>query len=133
MELTMCRKLRSKITSLEARIADVQSTAITARRIDFVPRAAATESTPEKLTRLIVDGERELEALREEFAIAAGELAAEIFQRVADVKTARILLLRYVDCLSFEDIIRATNFSRGHVFKLHRDGCRKFLGTSANC
>ena len=60
-------------------------------------------------------------------------MAAEIFQRVADVKTARILLLRYVDCLSFEDIIRATNFSRGHVFKLHRDGCRKFLGTSANC
>ena len=127
MELTRCRELRKQINALEAKLKLLRTTTTTPRRIDGMPHVPNAESMPERVTRLIVDGEQELEALREAFAVAAGDLAAEIFQRVSDMKAATVLILRYVNCLSFDEIADRTGYVRGHVYKLHRNGKTAFV------
>lgn len=126
MELTRCRELRKKITALEEKLKLLRATTTTARRVDGMPTAPNAESVPERVTRLIVDGERELETLREEFAFASGDLAAEIFQRVSDMKSAQVLFLRYVNCLAFDEIAARTGYARGYMFRLHRAGKAAF-------
>lgn len=132
MELTACRQLRQKITALEARIRQLRAVPIGTQTFNASGvRASATESMPEKLTRLIVDAERELRALRAEFDVTADELAAEIFLRVTDTKCAQVLMLRYVACRPFSEIAASVNYSAAHVFKLHREGVTAFAKAGA--
>ena len=132
MELTACRQLRQKITALEERLSQLRDVSIKTQTFDAAGvRTAAAESMPEKLTRLIVDGETELEKLRAEFALTADELASEIFSRVTDTKCAQVLMLRYVACRPFAEIADEVNYTLSHVFKLHRDGVSAFAKAGA--
>lgn len=132
MELTACRQLRQKINALEARIRQLRAVPIGTQTFNASGvRTSATESMPEKLTRLIVDAERELRALRAEFDVTADELAGEIFQRVTNTKAAQVLMLRYVACRTFADIVGEVNYSTPHVYKLHRDGVSAYAQAGA--
>lgn len=132
MELTACRELRRKIAALEERLIQLRGVTIGAQTFDLSGvRTSAAEPLPEKLTRLIVDAERELRALRAEFASTAAELTGEIFQRVTDTKAAQVLMLRYVACRTFTEIASSVNYSASHVFKLHREGVSAFAKASA--
>lgn len=132
MELTTCRELQRKIAALEDRIRQLRDVSIKTSTFDASGvRTSAAESMPEKVTRLIVDGEAELRALKAEFALTADELTAEIFQRVTDTKAAQVLTLRYVACRPFADIAASVNFTTSHVFKLHRVGVSAYAQAGA--
>ena len=126
MELTACRNLRGRITQLEARLKLWREASPARSRLEACRQSTPTESTPERLTRLICDGERELANLRGALEETAAALAAEIFTRVTDPRAAGVLFLRYVACLPFDEIARQAGYSIGHVFKLHRAGCKNF-------
>lgn len=132
MELTACRDLRQRIADLEARLSQLRDVSIKTQTFNVSGvRTAAAEAMPEKVTRLIVDGETELRSLQAEFAVVADELATEIFSRVTDTKCAQVLMLRYVQCRPFAQIADEVNYTLSHVFKLHRDGVSAYAQAGA--
>ena len=78
------------------------------------------------LPSFITAAEKKLKNLREEFNAAKVELREKILAaKIKPVQIETILLARYVDCESWEEIVEGYSYSRSYIFKLHRQGLEK--------
>ena len=125
-ELHEVRRLHEQICELEnylqflrRRLHDVTP------KLDGMPRAAPLESKIERITATIIDGERELESCRLQLQMKTATLTQFISRHVDKPPIRELLLLRYVDCLSFRDICRRLQISERTMFRLHREGISK--------
>ena len=117
MKLTSVREIKSQLLSRQASLESLQ---------------AITERLPlpsESLNPLMLDEEREIARLQVELDAATSELSEEINRRVSNTAQRRILILRYVDCLSFKEIARRVRYSERNCYHLHRRGKAAYEGT----
>lgn len=119
-ELNVVRELRDEICILERRLQELRMSAENlVPIIDGLPHATEAKSRVEKIALMIVADERELENLREQFMKLKSELANKIMSQVSDPILQTLLVLRYVECLSFKETARRMKSSLRHVYRLH--------------
>ena len=119
-EINKAREISKRIRELERQV-----TALHLSRdnivpvLDGLPHATDIKSKVEKIALRIVEGERELDTLRGEFAQEKVRIATEIMRNYVAPATQTLLILRYVSCLSFREIARRMHYGLRYVFKLH--------------
>lgn len=128
MKLTSVMELEEKISSTRDELESLRAkaSAPSTSKLDGQPHAKATASRVETLTVKIVDTERRLVDLREEYAIALIDLAEEIYRRVTG-KAATVLFERYVDGKSIPEIAISMDLTASRVRQLKSDGKKQFL------
>ncbi|MBQ7453955.1 MAG: hypothetical protein IJS69_02740 [Selenomonadaceae bacterium] len=97
-----------------------------------MPHARNATSRVENISLKIIESEKELEGLREEFDTVAGQLADKIKIAPLSPQEREVLILRYVACERFRDISFQTHYSDAHVFHLHRSAVDKILADRNN-
>ena len=127
-ELNGVRELRNKICILERRLQELRTSAENLIPIiDGLPHATEAKSRVEKITLMIVANERELTALNEKMTAARSELADKILREVDAPILQTLLVLRYVECLSFKETARRMHFTLRYIFKLHTKFLKEFI------
>ena len=81
----------------------------------------------ESIVIKIVSAEEKLQWLYEQLDVAKSALRACITAAISDRTLQRVLILRYVECLTWTEISKATELSRQWVYQLHK----KYLETLA--
>ena len=123
-ELNSVRDLQSRARDLKRHVDELRmSVENLVSLLDGMPHAKQLKSRVESLTLKIVEEERELEALREEILIAKSQLTELILNATDKPTVQTLLILRYVECLSFKETARRMKYGLRHIFKLHE----KFL------
>ena len=128
MELDSIRTMKKRISFLENRLAALKTaaTAITPL-MDGLPHGKARTSPPERFAVAIVDTEQELTATKAAYEENRARLADTIFERMEDNPTLlTILILRYVECLSFRKIASRVHYSLSRVFDLHTKAAAEY-------
>lgn len=127
MKLTSVMELEEKISSTRDELESLRAkaSAPSTSKLDGQPHAKTTASRVETLTVKIVDMERRLADLREEYAIALIDLAEEINRRV-NGRAAQVLFERYVDMKSIPEIASAMGLTASRVRQLKSDGLKAF-------
>lgn len=127
MELTTVLELEEEISATRDEIESLRAkaTAPSTSKIDGLGHAAPMASRVETLTVKIVDAERRLENLREEWAIASPKLSAEIVRRVTG-KAWRFLFERYVEGKSVSEIADEMSLTASRVRQLIIEGKKQF-------
>ena len=126
-ELNRARDLRQKIRDLERHLQALRlSVENLVPVIDGLPHSHEVSRRVEKLAVKIVDAERELDQLREEYVNAAIDLEQKINSAPLDLQEKTILILRYVACKNFRDIEFELKSNDARVFYLHRTAQKKF-------
>ena len=102
MKLSTVKELETAIKSARSRLEFLRASAasISPPPIDGLPRAKASASKVETFAALIADEERRLADLCNEFDEKQNQLMTDICRRV-EGKAGEVLILRYVQCLSF--------------------------------
>lgn len=128
LELNSARDLRQKIRDLEWRLDALRADAENLVPIlDGLPHGTDIKSRVENLAAKILDGEKELMTLREQFGREAFALDDKIIHSDLDALEQAVLNLRYVACLNFLDIQDRLRISDATVFYIHRTAKRKIL------
>ena len=119
-ELNAVRELKKQIRDIERHLQALRLSAENLVPIpDGLPHSSEAKSRVEKIALMIVVDERELTSLNEEFLLAKAELLDKILRSVDEPSLQTLLVLRYVECLSFKEIARRMRFTLRHVFRLH--------------
>lgn len=127
MKVTRVMELEEIISSTRDELESLRAkaTAPSTSKLDGQPHAKATASSVEVLSVKIVDTERRLVDLREEYAIAQLDLAEEIYRRV-NGRAAQILFERYVGGKSIPEIAKMMDLTASRVRQLKSDGLKAF-------
>lgn len=127
-ELNRVRDLRTRMRDLERHLQALRlSAANIVPIIDGLPHSTDIRRRVEMNVVKIVDTERELDQLREEYVNAAIDLEGQINSAPLDLQEKTILILRYVACKNFRDIEFELKSNDARVFYLHRTAQKKFL------
>lgn len=129
MKLTCVREMKSRIQGEENLLRGLRERAESATsHLSATPKAKPLASKIETFAPLIVDSEKRLESLRADEIALRCDLLLEILERVKDFAAQEILLLRYVDCLKWQDIADRVDKSLPRCWQLHRIGVAEFGG-----
>ena len=128
-ELNGAREIKEKIRDVEKRIlpmlrADAENLVPI---VDGLPHGTDIKSRVENIAVMIVEDERELSALNEKMTLARSELADKILREVDEPILQTLLVLRYVECLSFKETARRMHFTLRYIFKLHTKFLKEFI------
>ncbi|MBE8950721.1 MAG: hypothetical protein SR3Q1_09020 [Quinella sp. 3Q1] len=115
-QLGEVRRLKAQLEDAEAELDYLRGLT---SRLKNMPRSLKVHSRVEELAIKRVDGEKILAKLREALDEAHDELTEKILSAPLSNLARQILLLRYVDCLSFRKIARVTNYSLTSIFRIH--------------
>ena len=119
-ELNVVRELKKKIRDVERHLQALRlSVENLVPILDGLPHSSETKSRVEKFALMIVADEHELIALNEKILLAKSELLDKILREVDEPSLQTLLVLRYVECLSFKETARRMRFTLRHVFRLH--------------
>lgn len=129
MELTALIELEEEISATQAELENLRSKAQAAgvAKIDGQPHGQATTSRVEALAVKIVDTERKLDNLREEYKASLRNLSRAINQRVKG-RAAEVLYLYRVMGLPLAEIASLFGLSVPRISQLHRQGRKEFYG-----
>lgn len=129
MKLETVTELEEKILATEELLETfrVKAKAAGTSKIDGQPHGQATTSRIESLTVKIVDTEKELADLREEYKTTVLNLSRAIDQRVKG-RAATVLYFHYVMCEPFAEIANMMSLSQSQISRLHRQGRKEFYG-----
>lgn len=120
-ELNAVRRLKLALTEAEEKLKRVDAALTNATAIrDGLPRAAVLTSRIERLTLKRLELLSTLDNLRGRLEETAIDLATRICQTVPDEFDQTLLLLRYVECLSWTQVAERLDFERRSVFRLHK-------------
>ena len=120
VELNQVRELKKRIQAVERHLQALRMSAENlVPIIDGLPHAKEAKSRVEKIALMIVASEREIETFREEIIQTKSALADKILCEVEEPTLQVLLVLRYVECLSFKDVARRMKSSLRHVYRLH--------------
>lgn len=127
MELETVMRLDKKAKALAKKIEtlrDAQQNIVPV--MDGLPKSHGKENSRlEEMATRIMTLEEELNAVKAEQVAAAVDLTFEIIERVPYPMT-NILILRYVGCRKFAQIISEFNWTEPHIYRLHAEGVKAF-------
>ena len=133
-ELNGARELRKKIRDLERHLQELRMSAENLVPIlDGLPHSSEAKSRVEKIALMIVEDERKLTSLNETILLAKSELADKILCEVNEPILQTLLVLRYVECLSFEKTARRMRITLRHVFRLHEKFFKCHIAAQNHC
>lgn len=126
MRLSAVMELEEKISVARAELDRLKSLATTTTmRLDGLPKAKSITSRVENLTVKILDCEHRLAILREALICSQVDLTLELSAQLpSDV--ANVMILRYVNVMSFTEIANALHYSRGHIYRIYKRGVALF-------
>lgn len=129
MELTAVIELEEEISTTQAELENLRSKAQAAgvAKIDGQPHGQATTSRVEALAVKIVDTERKLDNLREEYKTSLRNLSRAINQRVKG-RAGTVLDFYYIMRLPFAEIASLLGLSVPRISQLHQQGRKAFYG-----
>lgn len=120
-ELNGVRELNKKIRDIQCHL---QALRISAENLvpilDGLPHSSEAKSRVEKIALMIVEDERELTALNETKLLAKSKLVDKILREVDEPTLQTLLVLRYVECLSFKEAARRMRITLRHLYRLHK-------------
>lgn len=126
-ELNIVRELKKLLVKEEQRLNSLRINALNITPIlDGLPHAKTAQSKVEKNALKIIESEQELETLRAELIQAKSVLADKIMTQVDEPNYQTLLVLRYVECLSFREIARRMHFVLRNIFTLHDAALENF-------
>ena len=127
-ELNKVRNLRDEVDAEKQRLATLRLAVQNLSPVlDGMPHTPTQASRVEKLAVLILDSERDLDELLVCLEDACVELSRKLKTAPLDPIEHKILVLRYVACMSFTEIEDAVNLSEARVYFWHRQGVQKLL------
>ncbi len=116
------RKLKVKIAELEQHIQALRLSAENLVPIlDGMPRATDVRSRVEMISVKILTAEQNLSDMCEELDNAKVQLMRRILDEISDPLTQTLLVLRYVECLSFRKIAARMHYTLRQIFRLHEN------------
>ena len=119
-ELNGVREIQKMIRKLERHIQELRMSAENLVPIlDGLPHSKQAKSRVEKLALEIAEGEHELELLNWRLLDEKARLIDLILNETLEPAVQTLLVLRYVECLSFKETARRMKYGLRHVFKLH--------------
>ena len=123
-------ELKSKIQSEEKFLCSLRERATAAPTAQYseTPPVHSLTSKVESFAAAIADSEHRLESLRADELETRCDLLLDVLARVKDFATQEILLLRYVDCLKWQDVSKRVGKSLPRCWQLHRQGVAEFGG-----
>ena len=120
------RDLQKKIRNLERHVQDLRiSMDNIVPVLDGLPHSNMTKSRVEKIALMIVDAEHELDHLRGQLPEVQSTLAEVILREVDDPLIQALLILRYVEGLTFKEISCRMKWGLRNIFKLHEKFLKK--------
>ena len=126
-ELNIVRELKKILTKEEQRLNSLRINALNITPvIDGLPHAKTAQSKVERNALRIIESEQEVETLRAELIQAKSALADKIMSQVDEPNYQTLLVLRYVECLSFREIARRMHFVLRNLFNLHDAALENF-------
>lgn len=130
--ISTVRELHDKIRQRNQYIAGLREALTTTTQIlDGMPKAKNYSSRLEALTAEILDAEKEREELQAQVIDAGLSLATEIFQRITNDIGAKILFMRYVQCLQFSEIALRLHYSEQWIYFMHSRYLKQFSDSTA--
>lgn len=133
-ELNGVRELNKKIRDIERHLQELRMSAENLVPIlDGLPHSSEAKSRVEKIALMIVEDERKLTSLNETMLLAKSELADKILCEVNEPILQTLLVLRYVECLSFEKTARRMRITLRHVFRLHEKFFKCHIAAQNHC
>ena len=121
-ELNVVRDLNKKIYDCRCQLETLRISAENlVPIIDGLPHAKQAKSRVEKIVLMIAENESELETLKAQIIQAKSDLADKITCNVGTPTLQTLLILRYVECLSFKETARRMKSSLRHVYRLHEN------------
>lgn len=120
-ELGAVRAIKMELEAYEILLRRVETSlaSLTALEQRF-PNAKNFKNKIELLTLKKLSYKERLENLRGRLEETAYDVATRICQEFEDDSAQTLLLLRYVECLSWTQVAERMNYDRRYVFKLHK-------------
>lgn len=132
-ELRVARELKKRADELQKNLEELRILSISLSRVmTGLPGAPNYESRVEKMAIKIADGERELSRLAEEYLEARRTLTQKIMEEIAEPVHQTLLLMRYVECLSYRECAKRMNFSERQIFRVHQKILKRMQEVRAN-
>ena len=82
-------------------------------------KTKTTNSSVERISIKIIEAENKVVALQEKVSLNQEILEKQIVSEFDDSEHQALLILRYVECLSFKDIAKIMHYSEKHIYRLH--------------
>lgn len=118
-ELYIVRGLKKKQRDLEKRLQELKVAAENiVPVIDGLPRAKNAKSRVERIALDILSCEKELVEICGLVVTAQEELADKILFEITSPSLFTFAVLRYIECLSFEEISQRMKITLRHAFRL---------------
>ena len=115
------REIRAELKFEESMLAALrESVTVRTAKLSDMPKSKAVNSEVERIALRIVDAEKKVEELKIVFNEAMARLEKKIKDAVKKSVSRVILILRYVDCMKFEDIGAVIGYSEKHTRRLHK-------------
>lgn len=120
-ELNAVRSLKMRLAEAQEGLRQTETALANMIPIrDGLPRATPLTSRIERLTVQRLAYLETIDGLSERLKEAATELATRICLEVPDELGQTLLLLRYVECLSWTQVAERMSYARRHCFRLHK-------------
>lgn len=120
-ELNAVRSLKMRLTEAQEGLRRTETALKSMVPIrDGLPRTTPLTSRIERLTVQRLAYLETIDGLSERLKEAAVELATLICLEVPDELGQTLLLLRYVECLSWSQVAERMSYARRHCFRLHK-------------
>ena len=127
-ELETVRQLKEELRREEGRLQTLRLSIESLNKLlDGMPHACRVASPTERLAAQIVDSERRLGSLQMKMIEEAGRLLTAIKNSPLGRREQEVLILRYVQCMTFRDISLRLEVSDAHVYRLHDAAAEKIL------
>ena len=95
---------------------------------DGMPHDTTVKSRVEEVALKIIAAETELDALQKEFVQAKEQLINQILGEIDEPVLQTLLILRFVNLMTWTQIARQMNYDRRWLFRRHKE----FLATSCH-
>ena len=126
-ELNVVRELKKILDKEEQKLNALRINTVNITPIlDGLPRAKTAQSKVEKNALKIIESEHEIQRLQSELICARTITLDKIMSKVDEPNYQTLLVLRYVECLSFREIARRMHFVLRNIFNLHDAALKSF-------
>ena len=120
-ELNYVRDLMAKIQSYEELLKNLRRTIVAKiPAYNGMPKGNSVDSAVERIGIRIADLTSKIDVLKQILTVEATTLEKWIITEIKSVRMQTILILRYIDGMTFGEIGRAMGYSEKHIRRLHK-------------
>lgn len=136
MNLRVVMDLQSRINVLEEKLQCLKSKAESppVAKLDGLPHAHGVKTSRiESLAEQIICAEKELASLREAQIENQLELMLALFRHVKETRIFDVMILRYVEGKSFDEIATQMDYSERRIYQWHKQGLEILRSSGEFC